>query len=132
MSGELVLDLVAADATRLQAAVDWPLSIGVNVSALQLHAPNFVAAVRRTRTAMEPVVLVLELTERQVVGDDVAVGHALATLESDGIRLALDDFGVDFSSIGYLQTLAVQVLEIDRQFCVDIDSDAAGCGCCCR
>lgn len=122
--GELVLEMVTADAARLETAADWPLTIGVNVSALQLHSPNFVTAVRRARTGMGSVALVLELTERQVVGDDAAVGRALKTLQSDGVRLALDDFGVGFSSIGYLQTLAVQILKIDRQFCVDIDSDA--------
>jgi len=124
--GELVLDIVATDAQRLQAAAQWPLSLGVNVSALQLHSAAFVSAVRRTRAAMGSVALVLELTERQVVGDDVAVGRALATLQSDGVRLALDDFGVGFSSIGYLQKLAVQVLKIDRQFLVDVDTDPRG------
>jgi EAL domain-containing protein (putative c-di-GMP-specific phosphodiesterase class I) len=68
--------------------------------------------------------LVLELTERQVVGDDAAVLEALDALQSDDVRLALDDFGVGFSSIGYLQRLAVRILKIDRQFSADIDADS--------
>lgn len=121
--GEVVLDCVAADAARLSAVVDWPLVIGVNVSALQLPSPSFVSAVRRTLRTTRPLELNLEITERQVVGDDVAVGRALEALHADGVRLSLDDFGVGFSSIGYLQRLAVSALKIDRKFCVDIDTD---------
>ncbi|CAA9332780.1 MAG: diguanylate cyclase/phosphodiesterase (GGDEF & EAL domains) with PAS/PAC sensor(s) [uncultured Nocardioidaceae bacterium] len=121
--GELVLDIVAADAPALEAASSEQLAIGVNVSSLQLHTPRLVSAVRRTRQLMGRTALVLELTERQVVGDDDAVLQALDVLQSDEVRLALDDFGVGFSSIGYLQRLAVRILKIDRQFSAGIDRD---------
>jgi diguanylate cyclase (GGDEF)-like protein len=121
--GELVLDIVAGDAAALAAASSDQIAVGVNVSALQLHTPRLVSAVRRVRRRMGPAALVLEITERQVIGEDAHVLHALQALQSDEVRLALDDFGVGFSSIGYLQRLAVRVLKIDRQFSAGIDTD---------
>lgn len=121
--GEMVLDIVARDAAALAAASSHQLAIGVNVSALQLHTPRLVAAVRRVRGLMGPAALVLELTERQMIGEDANVLRALDALKSDDVRLALDDFGVGFSSIGYLQRLAVRILKIDRQFSAGIDTD---------
>jgi len=121
--GELVLEVVAGDAAALSASSDHQIAVGVNVSALQLHTPRLVAAVRRARELMGSAALVLELTERQMIGEDANVLRALDTLKSDDVRLALDDFGVGFSSIGYLQRLAVRILKIDRQFSAGIDTD---------
>ena len=121
--GELVLDIVGRDAAALTAASPDKMAISVNVSALQLHTPRLVSAVRRVRGSMGSAALVLELTERQVIGDDANVLRALDALKSDNVRLALDDFGVGFSSIGYLQRLAVRILKIDRQFIAGIDTD---------
>ena len=65
--------------------------------------------------------LVLEMTETVVVANDVETDHALRALRALGAGLAIDDFGVGFSSIGYLQHLPVDTLKIDRSFTRDID-----------
>lgn len=123
MLGDLVLELVAEDASVLRAAAAGPLSVGVNVSAQQLRAPDFVASVLRARDALEGLTLVLEITERQVVGDDPVVSSVIGQLEANGVRFALDDFGIGYSSIGYLQQLAVEVLKTDRVFSAHVDTD---------
>jgi len=123
MLGEHVLELVAADAPELHAASGGELSIGVNVSAQQLRAPGFVPSVLRTRDALDGLTLVLEITERQVIGDDPLVRSVIRELEANGVKFALDDFGIGYSSIGYLQQLGVQVLKTDRLFSAGIDTD---------
>jgi diguanylate cyclase (GGDEF)-like protein len=123
MLGDHVLELVAADAPALYTASGGELSIGVNVSAQQLRAPGFVASVLQARDALDGLTLVLEITERQVLGDDPLVLSVIAKLEASGVMFALDDFGIGYSSIGYLQQLAVQVLKTDRVFSASIDTD---------
>ena len=77
-------------------------------------------------TALGESQLVLEMTETVVVQDDEESGDALRLLRAAGALLAIDDFGVGFSSIGYLQHLPVGMLKIDRTFTRDIDSRRRG------
>jgi diguanylate cyclase (GGDEF)-like protein len=120
--GERVLEQVVADAPLLQAAAGRPLSLGCNMSAHQLRDPAFPSQVGRAVAALGQNRLVLEMTETVVVSDDDDTDSALRTLKALGVRLAIDDFGVGFSSIGYLQHLPVDILKIDRSFTKDIDA----------
>jgi diguanylate cyclase (GGDEF)-like protein len=122
--GERVLAQVIADAPILVAAAGRPLSLGVNMSAHQLREPSFLEQVRAAVTALGESQLVLEMTETVVVREDEESGNALRLLRAAGAMLAIDDFGVGFSSIGYLQHLPVGMIKIDRTFTRAIDSDA--------
>ncbi|MBA2639164.1 MAG: EAL domain-containing protein [Nocardioidaceae bacterium] len=125
--GELVLDLVADDAPAIRAAAGRSITVAVNATARQLRSPSFAGVVRRTRAAMRDLNLVIEVTEHDFVGDG---GQALATMEelaAEDVRFAIDDFGVGFSSIGYLQRLPVRILKIDRSFVTSVDSDSRAC-----
>jgi EAL domain-containing protein (putative c-di-GMP-specific phosphodiesterase class I) len=62
------------------------------------------------------------MTETVLVQDDAETAETLQQLTEAGARLAIDDFGVGFSSIGYLQHLPVAILKIDRSFTRDLDS----------
>jgi diguanylate cyclase (GGDEF)-like protein len=126
--GELVLDLAAADAARLLEAADGTLSIGVNISAQQLRSPAFVAKVAQMLPRIAGARLVLEITERDFVNNDPVVLDAMVRLSALGVPFAIDDFGVGFSSIGYLQKMPVQILKIDRSFSAGIDADERSCG----
>jgi diguanylate cyclase (GGDEF)-like protein len=121
--GERVLAQVVADAPLLQAAAGRPLSMACNMSALQPRDPDFTRLVGCAVAALGGSRLVLEMTETVVVGDDDETERALRTLKSLGALLAIDDFGVGFSSIGYLQQLPVDILKIDRSFVADVDVD---------
>ena len=126
--GDLVFDLVAVDAPQLREAAGSPLTIGVNISAQQLREPTFVSKVEETMSRMRGVQLILEITERDFVDNDSVAREALTRLSEQGVPFAIDDFGVGFSSIGYLQHMPVRILKIDRSFLVDIDSDERACG----
>ena len=101
------------------------LDIAVNVSARQLMAPDFSAAVQGvlSRTGMDPAALVLEMTEGIFIRDGERAMVVLAELKSLGVRLALDDFGTGYSSLSYLRQFPVDILKIDQSFVPEIETD---------
>jgi len=121
--GARVLAQLVEDAPQLARATGRSLNLGCNMSALQLRDPQFAGLVRDavTRLAEVGCRLVLEMTESIVVADDHDNAEALRTLKRAGASLAIDDFGVGFSSIGYLQHLPVDIIKIDRSFTSDVD-----------
>ena len=92
--------------------------VSVNVSAAQLQRPNFVADVRRTieETGIDPSLLELELTESGLMGNSDRVVAQMHELKCLGVRLALDDFGMGYSSLSYLRRFPIDKLKIDRTF----------------
>jgi diguanylate cyclase (GGDEF)-like protein len=121
--GELILDQVAHDAAALREAAGGPISMSVNVSARQLREPGFVHAVERTVRTMGRTGLVLEITEREGVANDEQVLTSMHTIAAMGVRFAIDDFGVGFSSISYLQDLPAHVVKTDAALAQNIDRD---------
>ena len=99
----------------------YGVATSVNVSALQLSAPDFADRVIDclNRSGMPGQGLILELTESvlitQVTGDRGVEG-CLGRLRERGVRVAVDDFGTGYSSLSYLCQLPVDVLKIDRTF----------------
>ncbi len=120
--GRRVLSQVVADSARLAEAAGGGIDLAVNMSAHQLHDPDFVAGVARAVQSCGDCRLVLEMTETVLVKDDPHTARTLQDLTAAGARLAIDDFGVGFSSIGYLQHLPVDVVKIDRSFVRDVDT----------
>jgi predicted signal transduction protein with EAL and GGDEF domain len=97
---------------------DRPLSISINVSAVQIADPGLTAVVEdvlRT-TGLPPRLVILELTETALVKDPAAATARLHELKALGVRLAIDDFGTGYSSLGYLRQFPIDVLKIDRSF----------------
>ena len=121
--GELILDQVIHDSAALREAAGGPISMSVNVSARQLREPGFVSVVERTVRAMGRTGLVLEITERQGVDNDEQALIAMHTIAAMGVRFAIDDFGVGFSSISYLQDLPAHVVKTDAALAQNIDRD---------
>jgi diguanylate cyclase (GGDEF)-like protein len=126
--GEQVLAQLVEVAPKLARAAGRSLNLGCNMSALQLRDPRFVGLVSEAvaRLAECGCLLVLEMTESIVVADDHDNAEALHMLKRVGALLAIDDFGVGFSSIGYLQHLPVDIIKIDRSFTRDVEVDARG------
>ena len=65
---------------------------------------------------LEPSSLELEVTEDMLMSDGVRSAKRLEQLVEQGVRIAIDDFGVGYSSLGQLKNLPAQVLKIDRTF----------------
>jgi diguanylate cyclase len=106
----------------------WPqLPLHVNVSGRQLHDDGFSAEVRAIvrETGLKPEQLVLEVTENQLIADEVPRAH-LEILNDEGIRIALDDFGTGYSSLSNLTRLPIDMLKLDREFVATLDNSAEG------
>lgn len=92
--------------------------IAVNVSALQLGQPDFVASVdavlKTTPEAAEG--LDLELTESVLMVDLAGNIEKLRAVKERGLQVAIDDFGTGYSSLGYLSRLPLDALKVDRSF----------------
>ncbi|MHB1597739.1 MAG: putative bifunctional diguanylate cyclase/phosphodiesterase [Acidimicrobiales bacterium] len=94
------------------------LRVSVHLSAVQLRDEMLVEHVGRAlaTNGLPGSALCLELTETVVMGDPEAALAAFAALRRLDVRLAIDDFGTEHSSLAYLQRLPVDTLKIDRSF----------------
>ena len=120
--GSNVLD-IAVRQLRSWAADGWsPGKLAVNVSAAQLMDRSFPATVSRIldREGVDPAKLELEVTERTLISQPDSARALLVDLRSRGISVALDDFGVGYSSLQYLRDLPITKLKIDRSFIADV------------
>ena len=106
--------------------------VSVNVSASQLHRPDFVQQIRNALLGWEvpPGYLELELTESAMAEALDSVIAAMRALKALGVRIALDDFGTGYSSLNYLRHFPADKLKIDRSFVRDITSDTGSAGIC--
>jgi EAL domain-containing protein (putative c-di-GMP-specific phosphodiesterase class I) len=118
--GRLVLEQAVAQAAKWQryAAPGESLRVSVNVAPRQLRDPLFVDLVLEAlqRNGVPPAVLILEITERTLAGQDAQIISAMVRLQEIGIRLAVDDFGTGYSALNYLRRFPVSILKIDRSF----------------
>jgi EAL domain-containing protein (putative c-di-GMP-specific phosphodiesterase class I)/GGDEF domain-containing protein len=112
-----VLDRALAQARRWGEA-GHGLVMSVNISAANLHEPDFARAVEAAlrRHGVAPERMELEVTESAVMQDAGQARRQLDALAAAGIRLAIDDFGTGYSSLAYLHDIPAQVVKIDRSF----------------
>ncbi|MDV6332277.1 EAL domain-containing protein [Asticcacaulis sp. 201] len=109
----------------LETAADWTIPVAINVSPIELDKPGFVAGVRALldETGFDPKRLVLEVTETAFLGDPDRVRQLFNDLRAMGIKLALDDFGVGYSSLTALHRFPFDKIKIDREFVVALDGE---------
>lgn len=62
----------------------------------------------------------LEVTESDLVADEVAAMDNLKELRSNGFHIAIDDFGTGYSSLAYLKNLPVDIIKIDKSFVLNL------------
>jgi predicted signal transduction protein with EAL and GGDEF domain/HAMP domain-containing protein len=112
-----ILDGVC-ELAEAHARVGLAIPIAVNISARNLHDPQFVGRLADLleRWPLPTECLHLELTETAVMQDPVHSLKVLQTLRGLGLSIYLDDFGTGYSSMAYLRELPLSGLKIDRGF----------------
>jgi diguanylate cyclase (GGDEF)-like protein/PAS domain S-box-containing protein len=95
-----------------------PVSIAVNISAVEFRHMHFLEGVRSIllETGLEGRHLELEITESVLMHDAQASAIILQDLKDMGVHLAVDDFGTGYSSLSYLEQFPIDVLKIDQSF----------------
>ncbi|GAB6934714.1 hypothetical protein JCM14720_06350 [Calditerricola yamamurae] len=128
--GDWVLRTACAQAKAWQEAGLPPIRVAVNLSARQFQEGRLEATVRRVlaETGLEPQFLELEITEGIMMTNHTQTVEQLHRLKALGVKVAIDDFGIGYSSLGYLKKFPIDTLKIDKSFirdCTDVPEDAA-------
>ena len=121
--GEWILRTACKKAVEIEEKYHNGIIISVNISSVQLMAPNFLAMVSSVlqETHCEGRLLEFEVTESVMISSlDIAVS-LLKEIKTMGIRVALDDFGTGYSSFRYIQLLPIDTLKIDKSFIDSIE-----------
>jgi EAL domain-containing protein (putative c-di-GMP-specific phosphodiesterase class I) len=120
--GEWVLRSACAQNVAWQQAGIAPVRMAVNLSPRQLQEKDFPERVLRIldETSLRPNLLELELTETALMDNLDRVSPSLERLGTKGIRIAIDDFGVGYSSLNYLRQFDFHTLKMDRCFMSDV------------
>lgn len=116
-----VLDLAIAQAATWRNA-DRPMIVSINLSTEDLRHDDTVERIFATleRHAVEPALLLVEVTESALMQDVQSARKHLQALRDGGVRVAVDDFGTAYSSLAYLKTLPLDVLKVDKTFVRDL------------
>ncbi|AWN36211.1 EAL domain-containing protein [Methylobacterium radiodurans] len=108
-------------------AASWPnpLSVAVNVSAVQLLAPHFAQMVHEVlfQTELRPERLEIEITETALIRDPSRAQSTLRQLKALGLRIAMDDFGTGYSSLSNLRAYPFDKIKIDGSFIRAVDEN---------
>jgi len=98
------------------------VAVSVNVSARTLGRARFAPQVIKVleSVGVAPERLMVEITETALLTDPPRAAAVLAELDAVGVRVSLDDFGIGQTSLGYLSSLPVHELKIDKSFVLDM------------
>lgn len=118
--GDWVISSVAAHVRHWQQAAlpETFEGVAVNISPYQLLQERFSVHLlkRLEEFGLRSEMLKIELTENALIANVDRTSQQLSRLRERGIRVSLDDFGIGYSSLSYLQQLPVDQLKIDRSF----------------
>jgi EAL domain-containing protein (putative c-di-GMP-specific phosphodiesterase class I) len=119
-----ILDKSAAFCKRCHDK-GFPLSVAVNLSAINLHDPGLPEQIGEIldRHKLDRSYVTLEITESAIMHEPERCLDTLNALSRMGMYLSVDDFGTGYSSLSYLKRLPVKELKIDRSFVSEMIDD---------
>ena len=104
--------------TALKTALEFDVTVAVNLSPLYIRHPNFCDRVveRLIHSGCSPASLIVEITEGVLISDIARARESIDQLRAIGIEVYLDDFGTGYSSLSYLQDFELDGIKLDRSF----------------
>jgi EAL domain-containing protein (putative c-di-GMP-specific phosphodiesterase class I) len=112
--------------TACKEAAEWatPYKIAVNLSAVQLGQPELPRLVHQilVDTGLAPSRLELEITETAMILDPDRTTHVLRQIKALGVSIAMDDFGVGYSSLSTLRAFPFDKIKLDKSFMDEIEN----------
>ena len=116
--GEFVLHRACCD------AMTWPaeIKVAVNLSAIQFRKTNLFDVIMGAliESGLPPERLEVEVTESVLLENESDCAELLHQLKNIGVSVALDDFGIGYSSLSYLKRFPFDKIKIDRSFTADV------------
>lgn len=121
MLGTWILSEACRQAKEWQELFGSSIVVSINLSALQLRNLAFLPDFSHVlgSTGVDSTRLTMEITESALMEDEAATKQNLDGLRRLGVSVAIDDFGVGYSSLSYLRRFDVQILKIDHSFVRD-------------
>jgi diguanylate cyclase (GGDEF)-like protein/PAS domain S-box-containing protein len=122
--GEWILPEVCTQVKSWQDQGFEDLRLSVNLSSMQFQNKNLVKHLDRVleECDFDPERLVIELTETVAMQNVDLTMAVLHTMKRKGIKIALDDFGMGYSSLSYLKHFPIDIIKIDPSFVQDVGS----------
>lgn len=124
--GEWVIE-EALKQIRVWQSQGLSVHVSVNISPnhmVQLNFSKRLSMLLESYADVPANLLELEITETAVIEDIELVAKTIKTCREFGVKFALDDFGVGYSSLTYLRRLPVEVIKVDQSFVRDMLRDA--------
>ena len=116
----------------IRQARAWELAglrvpVAVNLSMRNVHDPQLPQTIAQLlqRWDARPDLLRLEITETVLAADPERALQTMDSLRAMGVHIALDDFGIGYSSLAYLNRLPLDQIKIDRSFVIGMVDDEA-------
>jgi diguanylate cyclase (GGDEF)-like protein/PAS domain S-box-containing protein len=96
--------------------------MAINFSPRMIEKPDFITDLMRTLDfyAIAPASIEIEITENVPFQNMESTTQILKAISARGVRIAIDDFGAQYSSLNYLRSLPIDTLKIDRAFVMEI------------
>jgi len=119
-----VVDNVCQHISQWKKENRWKLQyVSININAQQLVENNFATAFLKKLSiyGLDTKDIMIEITERSLIDNFVSTQDVINTLRSHGVKCAVDDFGIGYSSLSYLKKLSFNTLKIDKEFIKDIE-----------
>ncbi|WP_273049630.1 GGDEF domain-containing response regulator [Pseudoalteromonas sp.] len=114
--GEWIIATALEQLSAWQQSYQMPLTLSINISPVQLQKDTLLtyllAAVEKNDIKVSNVIL--EITETAFMEDSKEVIDILNTLSNNGFRIALDDFGMGYSSISHLMSYPIDIVKLDK------------------
>ncbi|MEW6718453.1 MAG: EAL domain-containing protein [Chloroflexota bacterium] len=114
---QAMLPKLMADVTAIHQ-LDYSMAVGLNVSAKDLGTNGFASSILQALREyhIDPSKLRVEITETQAITLNEHMRNPMFTLDAEGVRIAIDDFGSGYSSIALIRDLPITILKIDQSF----------------
>jgi len=122
-----VVDQACAQAATWRAqGMALPIAVNVSARCLRDHefADRMLAALQRHQVTSD--LITIEITETAVISDPERAAATQRRLAERGMGVAIDDFGVGYTSLAHLDHLPISELKIDREFVAHMTRGADG------
>ncbi|AEE21786.1 response regulator receiver modulated diguanylate cyclase/phosphodiesterase [Glaciecola sp. 4H-3-7+YE-5] len=114
--GEWVITTAFNQLSQWHRQFNTALTMSVNISAVQLHDSDLLPYLSHTLEwlSLSANSVILEITETALIKDNKKVTDILRVLSGRGFKIALDDFGMGFSSVSHLMEYPIDIVKLDK------------------